>query len=46
MAQNLKKPMPNKNSFVYGSKTEGSGSATKIIKGGDLRARKGLNAGK
>lgn len=47
MAKNLQKPMPNKGSFIYGAAKGGKDtSATKVIKGGDLRAKKGLNAGK
>jgi len=38
--------MPNKASFTYGTTGARSESATRIIKGGDLRARKGLNNGR
>lgn len=38
--------MPNKASFTYGRTGARSESATRIIKGGDLRARKGLNNGR
>lgn len=45
--KNLQKPMPCKASFVYdlgtGARSE---SATKVIKGGDLRSRPGKNSGK
>lgn len=47
MAKNLPKPMPCSASFQYNL---GTGSKqpdqTKVIKGGDLRAKKGLNNGK
>lgn len=43
----LPKKMPVKATFVYNIGTgERSQSATRKIKGGDLRARKGLNAGR
>jgi len=44
--KNLDKAMPCKSSFVYGTSGETSKSATKIQKGGDLRAKKSLNNGK
>jgi len=47
MEKNLSKPMPNKGSFIYGAAKGGRDEdTTKVIKGGDLRARKGLNSGK
>jgi hypothetical protein len=47
MAQNLKKPMPAKASFTYGTSGEREKAATKIIKNqGDLRAKKGQNNGR
>jgi hypothetical protein len=45
-SKNLEKAMPCTSSFSYGSAGKTEKSATKVIKGGDLRARKGLNAGK
>ena len=42
---NLKTPMPCTPSFTYGSSGKTEKSATKVIKGGDLRAKPGLNAG-
>jgi hypothetical protein len=43
----LKKPMPNKTSFVYDIGTgEKTRSQTKVHKGGDLRARASKNNGK
>jgi len=45
--KNLPKSMPCKSSFVYNLGTgERSQPATRIQKGGDLRAKKGLNNGK
>jgi hypothetical protein len=45
--KNLPKPMSCKASFVYDIGTgERSKPATRIIKGGDLRARKSNNNGK
>jgi len=38
--------MPNTASFTYGKSGKTEASATKVIKGGDLRAKPGLNAGK
>ena len=46
MAKNLSTPMPCTSSFTYGSAGKTEASATKVIKGGDLRAKKGLNNGK
>lgn len=43
---NLKTPMPCTASFTHGNSGKTEKSATKVIKGGDLRARKGLNAGR
>ena len=44
-SKNLDQKMPCTSSFQYGSSGKTEKSATKVIKGGDLRARKGLNAG-
>jgi len=44
-SKNLSTPMPATSSFTYGSSGKTEKSATKIQKGGDLRAKKGLNAG-
>ncbi|NLW90675.1 MAG: hypothetical protein GXY34_03625 [Syntrophomonadaceae bacterium] len=47
MASNKpKEPMPCTASFTYGKSGKTEKSATKVIKGGDLRARKGMNNGK
>lgn len=49
MARNntgLKKPMPNKASFIYGSTGERQQHGGKKIKGGDLRSRPGNNDGR
>ena len=43
--KNLSKAMPCTPSFTYGGSGKTEASATKVIKGGDLRAKKGLNAG-
>ena len=46
MAKNLDKAMPCTASFQYGRSGRTEKSATNVIKGqGDLRAKKGLNAG-
>ena len=45
-SQNLDQKMPCTSSFQYGSSGKTEKSATKVIKGGDLRAKKGLNNGK
>ena len=45
MASNLKTPMPATPSFTYGTSGKTEASATKVIKGGDLRAKPGKNAG-
>ena len=43
---NLKTPMPATSSFTFGTSGKTEKSGTKIMKGqGDLRAKKGLNAG-
>ena len=44
-SKNLSTPMPCTSSFTAGSSGKTEASATKVIKGGDLRAKKGLNAG-
>jgi hypothetical protein len=44
--KNLDKGMPCTASFQYGSSGKTEASATKIQKGGDLRAKKGMNNGK
>lgn len=46
MASNLKTSMPATSSFQYGTSGKTEKSGTKVIKGGDLRAKPGLNAGK
>jgi hypothetical protein len=46
MAKNLSTPMPASASFSYGQSGKTVASATKIQKGGDLRAKPGLNNGK
>lgn len=45
-SKNLSSPMPATASFQYGSSGKTEKSGTKVIKGGDLRAKPGLNAGK
>jgi hypothetical protein len=42
----LKTPIPNKSSFVYGTTGERAPEGTKVVKGGDLRAKPSKNAGK
>jgi hypothetical protein len=43
--KNLDKGMPCTASFSYGNSGKTEVSATNVIKGGDLRAKKGLNVG-
>jgi len=45
-SKNLATPMPATSSFSYGKSGKTEKSGTKVIKGGDLRAKPGLNAGK
>ena len=45
-SKNLSTPMPCTSSFTYGKSGKTEASATKIVKGGDLRSKPGLNAGK
>lgn len=45
MASNLKTPMPATPSFTYGTSGKTEKAATKVIKGGDLRAKPGQNNG-
>jgi len=45
-SKNLSTPMPNTASFTYGKSGKTEATGTNKIKGGDLRAKKGLNAGK
>ena len=44
-SKNLSTPMPATSSFTFGKSGKTEKSATKVIKGGDLRAKPGLNAG-
>ena len=44
-SKNLSTPMPCTSSFTFGKSGKTEASATKVIKGGDLRAKPGLNAG-
>jgi hypothetical protein len=44
--KNLSQVMPAKASFVFGTSGATDKPATKIQKGGDLRAKKGNNNGK
>lgn len=45
-SKNLSSPMPATASFQYGTSGKTDKSATKIQKGGDLRAKPGKNNGK
>jgi hypothetical protein len=45
-SKNLSTPMPCTASFTAGKSGKTEASATKVQKGGDLRAKPGLNAGK
>lgn len=45
-SKNLSTPMPATSSFTYGKSGKTEKAATKVIKGGDLRAKPGNNNGK
>jgi hypothetical protein len=45
-SKNLSTPMPCGATFTFGKSGKTEASATKVIKGGDLRAKPGNNNGK
>jgi hypothetical protein len=44
-SKNLSTPMPCGATFTFGKSGKTEKSATKVIKGGDLRAKPGMNNG-